>query len=329
MVQPIVLPAPRQQQRMGFQDWMPILSQFAMMKMQQNFQAKQAEIAREAAEKTKAEGRQFELQKEGYQEHLPQGLGDTLGDIQVGGRAYNRPKIGFFQPEQLKDVAPNMWAFGNEATGEIQKTFTLPEKYSAEDLAGFTVTQKDIGEGGKFGTVAIVTDSEGRQVIKPFHVKPPKGQNMPAGVLDYLYGLANPDYAKHKNRPTTDYGKALAAFNEGRKEPMPSHEFRQKHWLKEGQEYTVPMKIDDLTKFYAMKQKNLLDPLSGMVREGKEEEYNTLMGELAKDWRKILQGETPSFLDVGLPKQGGGGGKIIQRLPGETIEAYLARTQGQ
>ena len=50
--------------------------------------------------------------------------------------------------------------------------------------------------------------------------------------------------------------------------------------------YTKPQKIDDARQFYALKMRNLLDPLTGLAREGMEGQFESLIHDLDMDLKQ-------------------------------------------
>jgi len=64
----------------------------------------------------------------------------------------------------------------------------------------------------------------------------------------------------------------------------------------DGSPYTVQQKVDDARQFYSLKKASLFE--MGMLREGKEDEYDKLMENLAKDINLVMDGKTPSYLDI-------------------------------
>jgi hypothetical protein len=64
----------------------------------------------------------------------------------------------------------------------------------------------------------------------------------------------------------------------------------------DGSPYTVQQKVDDARQFYSLKKASLFE--MGMLREGKEDEYDKLMENLAKDLNLVMDGKTPSYLDI-------------------------------
>jgi len=70
----------------------------------------------------------------------------------------------------------------------------------------------------------------------------------------------------------------------------------QRLMKKEGGEYKISQRIDDARAFYAMKMKSLIDPMGMGVLEGKEAEYNQLIGNLQKDLKLIMESKKPVYL---------------------------------
>jgi len=200
------------------------------------------------------------------------------------------------------------------------------EKFGAEQTAADTALRKQ-----KMTLLAKlfrdVTDQAGYdQAVKNFKSIYPDTGDIPA-----VYNKQQVDQMVSELDPLTMFEKKEEIKSRYR-EPKFTKEKEVRAKAKETRDIakqktaTQNTAIDNARQFYSLKMKSLLDPMGLGVREGKEKEYDALMGQLAKDIVAIEKGETPSYKSEE-PKTG----KTEYSTAEEVREAYnagkLSRTE--